>query len=631
MADEAQATMFEELVSLGSTIKALGDGRVGGHLVLFSGPDTPDLDGDFFTSETDFDIPQGGTKTTTVYYHHGLDPVLKRRKLGRGEIGVDEIGVWITAQLDMRDAYERAVYQMVEQGKAGWSSGTLPNLVEREQTGKAWHIKSWPLGGDASITVTPADPRQRVLPLKAVDVVSINPLADEPAQPEAQTPEASEADAGNSAAAVQEPVPSTEQTAEQTPPEETTIMPDNIQVTERAPEQAAPVETNAFEAKLAQMESAFSAKIDAVLKALENEPAARKAGYVTDDGGAADTHVKSFGDWLLAVRRGDTKRLTTVYKSASAKDMGEDSGVMGGYTVPEEFMPRLLEAMGDTAVVRGRAEVIPVSSDAGFIPALDQFTAPTAGVGNTAFAGGVTADPALSGSEGGTLTETQPTFKKLEYRIHKIGDYVEVDSELIADSPLAIETLLTRLFGRAVAAKEDYYFLRGTGVGAPLGILNAPCAIGVDADSDNAWTDADALEMISRFRPNTNRCYWIMHPSMIPDLATFEVGTGGSVYLSDQTVRPGSIPLFGYPILFSEHLPQADTAGCVILADLGSYMIFDRQNLAIAYSEHVNFKSDQGVWRYTKRFDGKPWQISTITLADPQGSFTVSPFVYNND
>jgi hypothetical protein len=37
------------------------------------------------------------------------------------------------------------------------------------------------------------------------------------------------------------------------------------------------------------------------------------------------------------------------------------------------------------------------------------------------------------------------------------------------------------------------------------------------------------------------------------------------------------------------------------------------------------------VWRFKKRLDGQPWLLNAITLADPQGSFTQSPFVYLND
>lgn len=153
------------LVAPAGAVKALGDGRVGGYLVTFSGPDAPDLEGDFFTSETDFDVPEAG-KSTSIYYGHGLDPVIKRRRIGHGQLKVDDVGVWVEGQLAMRDEYEKAIYEMAEAGKLGWSSGTAPNLVERKMVGDAFHIKSWPLGLDASLTPIPAEPRNVVLSLK---------------------------------------------------------------------------------------------------------------------------------------------------------------------------------------------------------------------------------------------------------------------------------------------------------------------------------------------------------------------------------------------------------------------------------------------------------------------------------
>ena len=61
------------------------------------------------------------------------------------------------------------------------------------------------------------------------------------------------------------------------------------------------------------------------------------------------------------------------------------------------------------------------------------------------------------------------------------------------------------------------------------------------------------------------------------------------------------------------------------------FMIFDRQGMAISFSEHYKFVNDQGTWRFVKRLDGAPWLKGAITLADPQGSYTVSPYVYHND
>lgn len=117
---------------------------------------------------------------------------------------------------------------------------------------------------------------------------------------------------------------------------------------------------------------------------------------------------------------------------------------------------------------------------------------------------------------------------------------------------------------------------------------------------------------------------------MITDIANFEVGTGGSVLVSNPT---GAVSpyLLGYPRATSEHLPQPDNTGCVVLADLGAYVLFEKGGLYIEFSEHANFSTGHDTWRFGMRCDGQPWMKNVITLADPQGSYTVSPFVKFND
>lgn len=164
------------LITQSNEIKSLGDGKFGGYLVRFGDAAKTDLEGDYFTKDTDFDFTDGAR--TTVYYDHGLDPVLKRRKVGEGSLKRDEVGVWLEFQLQRRDEYEQAVEQMAKKGKLGLSSGTAPHLVERVREGKANRITAWPLGIDASVTPTPAEPRTMVLPLKSYLAVARPPLDD---------------------------------------------------------------------------------------------------------------------------------------------------------------------------------------------------------------------------------------------------------------------------------------------------------------------------------------------------------------------------------------------------------------------------------------------------------------------
>ncbi len=376
--------------------------------------------------------------------------------------------------------------------------------------------------------------------------------------------------------------------------------------------------------------------LEKVMEHMEAQPSIKNVGYFTQDGGEADPDSKSFGDFLLAVRRGDHKRLSSIYKSKPqawadnpfTKDIETFDGPAGGYLIPEEYDARLLEISAPQTIVRANgATSLPVASASGRIPSLDQNTAPTAGQGDSAFSGGVVANWVAAG---GTLIETQPTFEQVEYTIRKLAGFTEVENEVLADSAIGIEALLSRLFARTVAAMEDYAFLRGLGAAEPLGILNAAVAIGIAPATNDIFAYADSLTMRSRFKSAGGSAVWAIHPGIWPDIGIFEVGTGGAVWQSN-VEGPLGQSLLGFKIVESEHLPQDDNSGAVLLADFSAYLILDRMQMAIAFSEHAAFTTDKGTWRFVKRLDGQPWLSGAIPLADPQGSFTVSPFVFHND
>lgn len=160
----------EIAVVYGGQVKALGNGKVGGYLVMFGSEQEPDLSEmrDWFAKDTDFDIKDGDP--TTILYSHTLDPVIGNRKLGRGSLKITDVGVWVEGQLQLRDDYERAIYEMVEAGKLGWSSGAPSYLIRREEVGDTHKITHWPLGKDASLTPTPAEPRIVATALKSLEL-----------------------------------------------------------------------------------------------------------------------------------------------------------------------------------------------------------------------------------------------------------------------------------------------------------------------------------------------------------------------------------------------------------------------------------------------------------------------------
>lgn len=333
------STKDETLITFGGAIKALGDGRVGGYLVRFSGPKDPDLEGEFFTKDTAF----GPAKQSVVYYQHGMDPRLKKRELDEdAELKVDDIGVWCEAQLMMRDQYEEFLYEMAEAGRLGWSSGTASHLVEYEEMGAARWIKRWPLGLDASLTPTPAEWRNTAIPLKSWTPTNLDPEA----APEGggDTPPATAADKAPAVVVTQQP------TQTQGDPD----MSDKNDKQQDDAQTAAPEPTE-LDVKM----QALSDRMDQIMQLMQDSPAIRKAGTYTVDGGKADQDIKNFGDFLLAVKRGDMIRLVQVY---STKTMTEDEGAAGGILVPEEYRSDLLRVADIASPIVGLVQRVPVSS-----------------------------------------------------------------------------------------------------------------------------------------------------------------------------------------------------------------------------------------------------------------------------
>lgn len=136
-------------------VKALSpEGRIGGYLVVWGSPAQRDLQGEYFTPHTDLGLDWYPRRP--VLYHHGLDDDLGPVMIGQIEVmQPDDTGVWVEAQLDLHNRWARRVLALVERGALGWSSGSLPHLVEVLDDG---HIRRWPVV-EGSLTPTPAEPR----------------------------------------------------------------------------------------------------------------------------------------------------------------------------------------------------------------------------------------------------------------------------------------------------------------------------------------------------------------------------------------------------------------------------------------------------------------------------------------
>lgn len=628
----------DALVFYGGAVKALGNGKVGGYLVRFTNADEPDLDGEYFDGKTWY----GDATSADVYYNHGLDTKLGRRVLGKGSLDLQDAGVWIEAQLELRDQYEKAVYRLAETGKLGWSSGTAPHLVEREGN----HIMRWPLGLDASLTPTPADPGNRALPLKAwAKSVDLETL------PEMEPSEGAIGGVTIKAGTVNVTITAT---GTETPTTEVKNMAENENTTPQAP----PVDVAAI--ARASADAAVKAYQEALAAQLAAEPPVKNPGVVVED--SADRALKgnpfSLGKFLQAVADAETpgridERLLPLratdsdmkgyfnmslalpqvvgspadaVKSRKAPTgLGELIPQDGGFLVGTDRQASIIERMYDVGSLLSRATMFSISANSN---GMTFYRSAESSRANGSRRGGILYYWAAEAAE---KTASHPTFEELELKLHKIVGLVYATDELLADAA-ALEGWILRYLPEELRFGVEDAMIRGTGAGMPLGILNSGCLVTQGAEVGQAADTIVAenvINMWSRRWLGGRNYIWIVSQDSEPQLHQMGLaaGLGGAlVYMP-----PGGLSgapygsLYGRPVIVSEYADTVGDVGDIILADMGEYLMIDKGGMQSASSIHVRFVNDETVFRFVYRVDGQPaWSTA---LTPYLSTNTVSPFV----
>lgn len=134
---------------------------VGGYLVLWGNKSSKDIQGDYFTPETQLWLDH--YKTAPALFHHGLDSDVGLAVIGkRVSAKADDIGVWVENWIDKSNRYWAMVQPLLEGGKLFYSPGSAPHLVKRAKDGQ---LLSFPVIED---TLTPVPAQYRLRPLEQI-------------------------------------------------------------------------------------------------------------------------------------------------------------------------------------------------------------------------------------------------------------------------------------------------------------------------------------------------------------------------------------------------------------------------------------------------------------------------------
>jgi len=591
MCDTKKNANVEEVVYFGNQVKAvkMDDGRVkfGGYLVQYGDPNTTDLTGDFFTADTDY----GDASESDVYFNHrmpvraGKKQIEYKDKLSRATLKRDERGIFAETILEARNEYEQMIIEAGLAGKLGWSSGTAGHLVDREQVGKSWHIKSWILGLDASLTPTPAEPRNSVIPLKSLGVTQ-----DEATQAEQEKPEA---DA--------KPV---------------------IVETKSTGVSKMEIEETKLQEMIAQAAEAGA------LKAISATEPVKTSGTITVVEDEADRPFRTLAEQAQAVkdftisygRKTDPRLLRLINSTKAVQGASESVPSDGGILLEPTLTPEVLKPVHQEGAFSADVSRLPVgaNSNSGWINGVDETSRAT----GSRWGG-------LRGyrlAEGDTVTKSKPQFRRIQWELKKYGVLVYDTNELLKDAAQ---------FAAVVeqGAREELSFMlnddimNGLGVSGPQGVMQSGALVTVTRDTGSKVLGTDISAMWARLMPRSKaNAKWYINPEVGPQLdALFAVGSTSVLFPYAGYNADGVRTLYGRPVVETEFNAALNTTGDIMLADMSQYLLWEKGGIDMATSMHVEFLTDQEVIRFIYRVDGQSAYASAITPY--KGSATQSPFV----
>lgn len=330
----------------------------------------------------------------------------------------------------------------------------------------------------------------------------------------------------------------------------------------------------------------------------------------TPDDPAHEGEFRDFGDLVATYRTNPADPRLNEYR-----DLAVGAGVSGGIFVPPQYSDQLLQVATETAVVRPRATVIPAdgtSPDASInLPALDQ------GAGSNQY-GGVEVTWIEEGEE---KPKTDAKFRSLDLSPHEVAAHIVVTDKLLRNAP-AVDAIIRKLFGQAIAAAEDRAFMFGDGIGKPQGAFTSAAAGLIARKTAAVITYVDIVTMLSKAKLGGS-LVWTASQSILPQLLTMRDEAGNLIFQPNIAAEIGGT-LLGYPIRFTENSPLLGTIGDLTLSDFSYYVIKDGAGIFIQASDAPLFTQNKTIIKAFWNVDGKPWVNGPFVLANGD---RVSPFV----
>ncbi len=341
------------------------------------------------------------------------------------------------------------------------------------------------------------------------------------------------------------------------------------------------------------------AALDAALSAPTSKPVTNAPGAQAGqsqpkaEGTASDEYKNAF--WDMIRNKGDQ------FAVRNALNIGEDTE--GGYTVPDEFERRLIQALEENNIFRQMATVIKTNSGTRKIPIAN----------DTMEAQWI--------DEGEEIPETDTRFGQTTLSAYKLGTMIKISNELLHDSAFDLASYIAARFGVAMGNAEERAFFTGDGDKKPLGILDETggAELGATSSSQTAVSFDDIFDLYYSLKsPYRRNAQFICNETLLLQLMKIKDNNGNYIWKPSLDIaKPDTI--LGRPIRTSTFMPAVAKGERVLLfGDMKNYWVADRQARTFRRLNELYARTDQVGFLTTQRVDGRlilPESVKVLKMA----------------
>ena len=362
---------------------------------------------------------------------------------------------------------------------------------------------------------------------------------------------------------------------------------------------AADVQALGAEIQRLEEQAAFDAQLSQpTTHPVTNKPMSRKAENVAPT--ATDEYAGAF--WNMIRNQGDQ------FAVRNALSVGEDTE--GGYTVPDEFERKLVQALEENNIFRQLATVIRTNSGTRKIPiANDTMEAQWL-------------------DEGEEIPETNTKFGQTTLSAYKLGTMIKISNELLHDSAFDLASYIAQRFGVCMGNAEERAFFTGDGDKKPLGILAdvGGAELGVTAQGEDLVTFDEIFDLYYSLKsPYRRSAQFVCNETLLLQLMKLKDKNDNYIWKPSLDVaKPDTI--LGRPIRTSSFMPGIAKGEKVLLfGDLKNYWVADRQNRTFRRLNELYARTDQVGFLTTQRVDGRlilPESVKVLKMAGTKATTT---------